>query len=121
MMFGPKEKLVTRVSLEFLNHIIPVFEKFLLLFQKSCPVVHILYDNLCDTLIKLLGRFIKSKGPENKYGSDLASVDCTKFQLPDKETVIAESTRKVLKDLTADQQKIALLGMKSFSRLQHHI
>ena len=32
MMLGPKEKLVTRVSLEFLNHIIPVFEKFLLLF-----------------------------------------------------------------------------------------
>ena len=56
-----------------------------------------------------------------KIGSDLASVDCTKFQFPDKEIVIGESTRMVLKDLTADQQKIALLGMRSFSRLQHHI
>ena len=64
MMLGPKEKLVTRVSLEFLNHIIPVFEKFLLLFQKSCPVVHILYDNLCDILIKPLRRFIKPQGLE---------------------------------------------------------
>ena len=36
------------------------------------------------------------------------------FQLPDKEIVIGESTRKVLMDLTADQQEIALLGMRSF-------
>ena len=114
MMLGPKEKLVTKVSLEFLNLIITVFEKFLLLFQESCPVVHILYGNLCDILIKLLRRFIKPQGLENKYGSDLASVDCTKFQLPDKEFVIGKSTRKVLKDLTADQQKITLLGMRSF-------
>ena len=35
MMLGPKKKLVNRVSLEFLNHIIPVFEMFLLLFQKK--------------------------------------------------------------------------------------
>ena len=65
-------------------------------------MVHILCDNLCDILIKLLRRFIKPRGLENKYGSDLTSVDCTKFQLPDKEIVIEESTRKVLKDLTAD-------------------
>ena len=71
--------------------------------------------------MKLLRRSIKPQGLENKYGSDLTSVDCTKFKLPDKEIVIGESTRKVLMDLTADQQKIALLGMRSFSRLQHHI
>ena len=50
----------------------------LLLFQKSCPVVHILYDNLCDILMKCLRRFIKPQGLENKYGTDLISVDCTK-------------------------------------------
>ena len=84
-------------------------------------MVHILSDNLCDILIKLLRRLIKPQGLKNKYGSDLTSVDCTKFQLPDKEIVIGETRRKVLKDLTADQQKIAMLGMRSFSRLQHHI
>ena len=57
---------------------------------------------------------MKAQGIENKYGSDLTSVDCTKFQLPDKEIFIGESTRKELKDLTADQQKIALPGMRSF-------
>ena len=35
MMLGPKEKLVTRVSLKFLNHIIPLFEKCLPLFKLS--------------------------------------------------------------------------------------
>ena len=34
MMLGTKEKDVTRVTVEFLNDTIPVFEKFLLLFQK---------------------------------------------------------------------------------------
>ena len=72
-------------------------------------MVHILYDNMCDILIKLLRRLIKPQGLENKYGPDLPSVDCTKFQLPDKEMVIGGSTRKVLMDLTADQQKIACL------------
>ena len=76
-------------------------------------MVHILYDNMCDILMKLLRRFIKLQGLENKYGSDLTSVDCTKFQLPNKEIVIAESIRKVLMNLTVGQQKIALLGMRS--------
>ena len=64
--------------------------------------------------MKLFRRFIKPHGLENKYDSDLSSVDCTKFQLPDKDMVIGGSTRKVLMDLTADQEKIALLGMRSF-------
>ena len=64
--------------------------------------------------MKLLRRFIKPQGLENKYGSDLTSVDSTKFQLSEEEMVIEGSTRKVLMDLTANQQKIALLGMRSF-------
>ena len=104
---------MTRVSLEFLDNTIPLFEKFLQLFQKSSPVVHTLYDSLCDILAKLLRRFVKPQSIENKYGSDLASVDITK-QLPDKEIVIGESTRQVLGQLTPDQQKGAMLGMRSF-------
>ena len=64
--------------------------------------------------MKLLRRFIKPQGLENKYGSDLTSVNCTKFQLLDKEIVIGESTRKVPTDLTADQWNFALCGMRSF-------
>ena len=54
---------------------------------------------------------MKPQAMENEYGSGLASVDCTKLQLPDNEIVIGDTTRKALKNLTADQQKGAFLGM----------
>ena len=38
MILGTKEKVVTKVTLEFFNNVIPVFEKFLLLFLKRPPV-----------------------------------------------------------------------------------
>ena len=113
MMLGTKERASTKVTLEFLN-IIPLFEKFLLLFQKSSPVVHILYDSLCDILVKILRRFLKAETMDNKYGSDLTSIDCAKYQLPDKEIAIGDTRRKALRDLTVDQQKSAYLGMRSF-------
>ena len=52
MLLGTKEKAVTKVTLEFLNNLIPLFEQFVLLFQKSSPVVHVLYDSMCDILAK---------------------------------------------------------------------
>ena len=38
-MIGTKEKAVTRVTLEFLNSVILLFEKFLLMFQKGSQLV----------------------------------------------------------------------------------
>ena len=97
MMLGTKEKDVTRVTLEFLNDIIPVFEKFLLPFQKSSPVTHVVYGSLCDILLKLI-RFLKPQATEKKYGAELASIECTntKLQLADKEMVIGDGTWKTL-------------------------
>ena len=94
MMLGTKEKDVTRITLEFLNDIIPVFEKFLLQFQKSSPVIHVVYDSLCDILLKLMRRFLKLQAAEKKYGAELASIECTntKLQLADKEMVIGDGT-----------------------------
>ena len=46
-MLGTNEKAVTRVLLEFFSSVISVFEEFLLLLQRSSPVVHILYDCIC--------------------------------------------------------------------------
>ena len=59
MMLGTKERDSTKVTLEFPNNIIPLFEKFLLLFQKSSPIVHILYDSLCDILVRILRWVLK--------------------------------------------------------------
>ena len=98
---------------------IPVFEKFLLLFQKSSPVVHFLYDEMCEIILKLLRRFIRPQALTNKYGSDLASIECqnVKIQLSEPEIVIGEMTRNAMAKLTSDQQKQALLAMRSFCKV----
>ena len=115
-MLATKEKAVTRVSLEFLNDVFPVFEEFLFLFQKECPIVHILYDSLCHILLRLLRRFMVRSAIDKKYGCDLASIECKdiELQLSDKDIVIGVDTRKALKDLSHDQQKYAMLGIWSF-------
>ena len=116
MMLNAKEKMVTRVLLEFLNDVIPVFEQFLLLFQRASPVIHIMYDSICDILVRLLRRFMKGQAVEKRYGSDLTSIECqdVKLQLPDKSIVIGKGAREALVKLTSEQQRQALLGIHSF-------
>ena len=81
MMLNAKEKMVTRVLLEFLNDVIPVFEQFLLLFQRASPVIHIMHDSMCDILVRLLKRFMKGQAVEKRYGSDLTSIECQDVKL----------------------------------------
>ena len=116
MMLNAKEKMVTRVLLEFLNDVTPVFEQFLLLFQRASPVIHIMYDSMCDILVRLLRRFMKGQAVEKRYGSDLTSIECqdVKLQLPDKSIVIGKGAREALVKLTSEQQRQALLGIHSF-------
>ena len=116
MMLNAKEKMVTRVLLEFLNDVIPVFEQFLLLFQRASPVIHIMYDSMCDILVRLLRRFMKGQAVEKRYGSDLISIECqdVKLQSPDKSIVIGKGAREALVKLTSEQQRQALLGICSF-------
>ena len=54
---------------------------------------------------------------DKKYGCDLASIECKniELQLSDKDIVIGVDTRKALKDLSHEQQKYAMLGLRSFS------
>ena len=116
MMLYAKEKMVTRVLLEFLNDVIPIFEQFLLLFQRASPVIHIMYDSMCDILVRLLRRFMKGQAVEKRYGSDITSIECqdVKHQLPDKSIVIGKGAREALVKLTSEQQRQALLGIRSF-------
>ena len=110
MMLNAKEKMVTRVLLEFLNDVIPVFEQFLLLFQRASPVIHIMYDSMCDILVRLPRKFMKGQAVEKRYGSDLTSIECQdiKLQLPDKSIVIGKGAREALVKLTSEQQRQAL-------------
>ena len=116
MLLGTKKKAVTRVTVEFLKKLIPLFEQFVFLFLKSSPVVHVLNDSMCDILVKRMKRSMKTQVLEKKYGSDLASIECKdlKLQLTDKDIVIGDSTRKALKELSPDQQRNTVLGVCSF-------
>ena len=116
MMLATKEKASTRVSLEFLSDIVPMFEQLLLVFQKASPVVHIMYDSLCDILLKLMRRFMKEHAIEKRYGCDLASVECKDVKL-----VMGSDIRRALKELTPDQLYLGYIHssvqqLQSFSR-----
>ena len=117
-LLGMNEKGSTRACLEFLSDVVPVFEQVLLIFQKNSPVVHILYDTLCESLLKLLRRFMQADAVGRKYGSELVTIDCkdVKLQLQEDDLVIGTRTRKALKKLTSDQQKHLILGVRSFYR-----
>ena len=80
MMLGTKERGTTKVTLEFLRDVMPVFEKFLSLFQKASPVIHVVYDNMCDTLLKLMRRFMKPQTTEKKYGVELVFLFSSQIQ-----------------------------------------
>ena len=107
---------MTKACLEFLSDVVPVFEQVLLIFQKNSPVVHILYDTLSESLLKLLRRFMKPDAVEGKYGSELVTRDCkdVKLQLQEDDLVIGTRTRKALKKLTLGQQERFILGVRSF-------
>ena len=53
------ERNVTRVMLEFLRSTVPVFEEFLTALQTSGPTVHVVYDAMRLTLLKLMRRFVQ--------------------------------------------------------------
>ena len=107
------EKGSTKACLEFLSDVVPVFEQVLLIFQKNLPVVNILYDTLCESLLKLMRRFMQADAVGQKYGSELVTIDCkdVKLQLQEDDLVIGTRTRKALKKLTFDQQKLFILGV----------
>lgn len=115
-LLGTRQKRLTKVKLEFLKNLTPVFEKFMLMFQKCSPVIHILYDSMCDMLMKLMKRFVKPSCLRDRYGAGLGSVDCkrVKNQLSDKELALGSDTRKALDVLSSDEQRQVLLGIRSF-------
>ena len=49
---------------------------FLVLFQKSEPLIHVLVEKLNKVLRLIMFKFIKAKLVDRKFGNDLLSVDC---------------------------------------------
>ena len=110
------ERNVTRVMLEFLRSTVPIFEEFPTVLQTSGPTVHVVYDAMRLTLLKLVRRFVQTDQLKDVQCSALQSVSCQgiKDQLPDGEHVIGDNTRKYLALLKPHKQKAALFGMGAF-------
>ena len=115
-MLAEGEKDATKVPLEFLKSTSPLFEEFLTLLQKSTPTIHLVYDSMCLTLLKVLRSFLKPTALEGKYGATLGSVSCedVKLQLTDNELVIGDQTRKALACLNPAKHRLAILGIRAF-------
>lgn len=94
----------------------PLFKEFLTLFQKSTPTIHLVYDSICLTLLKVMRRFLKPTALEGKYGATLRSVSCedVKLQLTDNELVKGDLTRKALTCLNPAKQRLAILSIRAF-------
>ena len=62
-----------------------------------------------------MGRFLKKEAYEKKFGSDLASIDCSaNNQLPDSGISIGDATKKALAQLKPERPKSVLLGIRAF-------
>ena len=81
---------MTRVMLEFLRSTGPIFEEYLTVLQTSGQTVHVVYDAMRLTLLKLKRRFVQADQLKDVHGSALQSVSCQgiKDQLPDGDLVI---------------------------------
>ena len=115
-MLSGVQKGVTKVTLEFLNNVTALFEEFLTACQNSGPQIHVLYDRICELLLKLMGRCLKQTAIKNAYGKDLVAIDCkdVKNQLPDQELVVGDEARRSLSSLDANRKKAVILGIRAF-------
>ena len=73
------ERNVTRVMLEFLRSSSPVFEEFLTVLQTSGSTLHVVYDAIRLTLLKLMRRFVQANQLKDVHGSALQSVSWINF------------------------------------------
>lgn len=69
------DKLILSL-MQFLVHISELFSKFLRTFQNEQPLIHILYDELCELLKKILRKFVKSD-VVNQSLNDLTGIKFT--------------------------------------------
>ena len=91
--------------LEFLRSTVLVFEEFLTVLQTNGPTVHVVYEAMRFTLLKLMRRFVQAGQLKDVHGSALQSVSCQniKDQLPDGGLFISDNTRNYLVLLKPEQ------------------
>ena len=67
---------ISRTRLLFTSYLCRViFDKFFTLFQKSSPMIHVLYEELSNLYRTVLLSFLTSEYVGNKQGNDLLLID----------------------------------------------
>jgi len=89
---------VLRTRLLFISYLCrAIFDKFLTLFQKTGPMIHLLYKELSDLYRTVLLSFLKLDYIGNKEGSELLLIDfkLAEKQLNDKQIRIGEEEKNL--------------------------
>ena len=103
----------TIVYLNFVAFLASNMTEFIKLFQRSEPLVHILYDKLNELIRRMMYKFLKSDVVKDKEGEDVVAIDCNDGNnwLPLKEMDIGMATRlavsKVKKDKTRQELRLS--------------
>ena len=104
----------TLIQMNFLISLEPLYDKFLKLFQREDPLIHILYSEMKDLLRAFMLRFLKnSVVSAQNTGKKLHEVDVEEknSQLSDME--VGQSTKALL-DKKKDIAKVELMNMRKF-------
>ena len=106
----------TLIQMNFLISLEPLYDRFLKLFQREDPLIHILYSEMKDLLKAFMLRFLMSSDVSvQNTGRKLLEVDIEEkdSQLSDME--IGQSTKSLL-DKKKDIAKTELMNMRKFYR-----
>lgn len=105
----------TLVQINFLISLQALYDRFLLMFQREDPLVHILYSEMSDMIKSFMLRFIKSDVIGESEGMKLLGIDVDKEDnlLKDNHIEVGESTRLLLRK-HPDQCKLYVAKMRKF-------
>lgn len=98
----------------FLRNVADLFVGFLELFQRSEPLVHVLYEEMVKLSKKVLGRFVRTEAYRDLTGEELKSVDVECSSNWKQVVEIGGDTEKVIAEWSAEEKKLFRLGARSF-------
>ena len=104
------------VQITFLVEFSPMMNQFLLQFQAEGPMVHLLYAELKNILLKVSRRFIKADKVNSLTGVKLQrlNVQDTDLQLSLEQMFVGPKTEEALKELSPERKKAERKKMQDF-------
>lgn len=67
------ERMETVIELRFLESVANVFQPFLTFFQREEPLIHVMHEQVCELLRKIMSRYMKV---DSLSSEDLSTVNC---------------------------------------------